>query len=558
MLQELHVRDLALVDTACVRFGPGLNLLTGETGSGKSLIVDALGLSLGARASGDQVRQGADRARAEALFDVSAQPAARQALEAMGHDGGDSAVLAREVGRRGGARLNGRPAAPGQLRDLGRTLVGIHGQHDHRLLMDPEAQTLLLDTFAGALPARDAVAAAHAGWSAAAARLANLERVQARGQREEEYLRWQLEELRAAGLRPGEDEELAAERAVARNAARLGELIGAAVEILRGEEGLPAACGSVRAASELDARLGGLADRMEAIDAELADAGAELRRYVESLDADPGRLEAIEARLAVLEQVKRKYGGGLEAAIAERDRLETQVGQSADLEAALEAARAEVALARAGLEAAAAELSSLRADAAVRLSRAVTGELAGLRLEGALFEARLVPRADVAADGAEEVEMRFSANPGEAPAPLARVASGGELSRVMLAIRTAGAESERLPTLVFDEVDAGIGGEAAVQVGLRLKALGARRQVLVVTHLAQIACFADHHLVVEKAPGAGGRVVVRVRELATEEERARELARMMSGTITEKALARARELMEEARAGTPRHPARAR
>jgi DNA repair protein RecN (Recombination protein N) len=549
MLQELHVRDLALVDTACVRFGSGLNLLTGETGSGKSLIVDALGLSLGARASTDQVRHGADRARSEAMFDVGSVPGALRALEAMGHDRGESLVLAREVGRRSGARLNGRPATPGQLRDLGRLLVGIHGQHDHRLLMDPEAQTLLLDTFAGALGAREAVAAAHAGWAGAAARLANLARMQARGQREEEYLRWQLEELRAAGLRAGEDEELAAERAVARNAARLTELVSAAVEILRGEEGLPAAAGSVRVAAELDARLVEVADRLEALDAELADAGAELRRYVEGLDSDPARLETIEARLAVLEQVKRKYGGTVEAAIAERDRLEGQVGQAADLGAALEDAQLEVDCARAALEAAAAELSSLRADASVRLSRAVTSELAGLRLEGALLEARLSPRPEIGADGAEEVEMRFSANPGEAPAPLARVASGGELSRVMLAIRTAGAESERLPTLVFDEVDAGIGGEAAVQVGVRLKALGARRQVLVVTHLAQIACFADHHLVVEKAPGPGGRVVVRVRELKTGEERARELARMMSGTITEKALARARELLEEARGG---------
>src|SRR5215472_446496 len=556
MLQELHVRDLALVDTACVRFGPGLNLLTGETGSGKSLIVDALGLALGARASADQVRQGTDRARAEALFDVSAVPAALHALEAMGHDPGDGAVLTREVGGRGAARLNGRPATPGQLREMGRTLVGIHGQHDQRLLVDPEAQTLLLDTFAGALPAREALAAAHAAWSAAGARLAGLERMRARGQREEEYLRWQLEELRAADPRPGEDAELAAERAVARNAARLTELVGTAVEVLRDEEGLPAAAGGVRTAAELDARLGDLADRLEAIDAELADAGAELRRYLESLDADPARLEVIEARLSVLEQVKKKYGGSLEAAVAERERLEAQVGNGADMEAALEAAQAELAAARSRLELAAGDLTGLRADSSVRLGRAVTAELAGLHLAGAIFEARLLPRPDIGADGAEEVEMRFSANPGEPPAPLARVASGGELSRVMLAIRTAGAESERLPTLVFDEVDAGIGGEAAVQVGLRLKTLGATRQVLVVTHLAQIACFADHHLVVEKAPGPGGRVVVRVRELETEEERARELARMMSGTITEKALARARELMEEARGGAALRAAR--
>jgi len=548
MLLELEVRELALVDAAKVGFEPGLNLLTGETGSGKSLIVDALGLCLGARASTDQVRQGADRAHAEALFDAAEVPATRWALEAMGHEPGGGLVLAREVGRRGAARVSGRPATPGQLRELGRALVGIHGQHDQRLLMDPEAQTLLLDSFAGALPAREAVAAAHAAWSSAAARLADLRRTQARGQREEEYLRWQLEELRVAGLRPGEDEELAAERAAARNAARLAELVGTAVELLRAEEGLPAAAGGVRGAAELDPRLGALADRLEGLDAELADAAAELRRYLEAIDADPDRLEALEARLAVLEQVKRKYGGSLESAIAERDRLEQQVGRVEDLGTALEAAEREVAGARAALEVAAQELTQTRTMAAARLGCAVTSELAGLRLEGAVFEVRMRPRPDVGAEGAEEVEMVLSANPGEAPAPLARVASGGELSRVMLAIRTASAESERLPTLVFDEVDAGIGGEAAVQVGLRLKALGGNRQVLVVTHLAQIACFADHHLVVEKAPGPGGRSVVRIRELLTMEERARELARMMSGTITEKALARARELLEEARA----------
>jgi DNA repair protein RecN (Recombination protein N) len=370
--------------------------------------------------------------------------------------------------------------------------------------------------------------------------------VQARGQREEEYLRWQLEELRSADLRPGEDDELAAERAVVRHAARLAELVAGAVEALRGDEGLPAATAGVQTGAELDPRLGDLAERLAALDAEVADVSAELRRYTEAIDADPGRLEVIEARLSTLEQVKRKYGGSLETAIAEQERLEAQLGQVADLGVALEAAQRELAEARDRLERAAAELTSLRSAAAGRLGAAVSQELNGLRLEGAVFEARLVGRPEIGLDGAEEVEMLFSANPGESAAPLARVASGGELSRVMLAIRTAGADSERLPTLVFDEVDAGIGGEAAVQVGLRLKALGAARQVLVVTHLAQIACFADHHLVIEKARDPGGRNVVRVRELAGPEERARELARMMSGAVTEKALARARELIEEA------------
>ena len=549
MLKELHVRELALVETARVRFGPGLNLLTGETGSGKSLIVDALGLSLGSRASADQVRQGADRARVEALFGVEEVASARAALREMGHEAGADLVLSREVGRRSAARVSGRPATPGQLRQLGGLLVGIHGQHDQRLLLDPEAQTLMLDVFAGALDAREAVAAAHGAWTAAAGRLADLERMRSRGQREEEYLRWQLEELTTANLRPGEDDELAAERAVVRHAARLAELVGGAVEGLRGDEGLQAATTGVRSAAELDPRLRELAERLDALDAEVADVGAELRHYTEAIDADPGRLETIESRLAMLEQLKRKYGGSLESAIAERDRLAAQLGQVEDLGAALEAAQREVSEARARLEEAAEGLSRVRAEAAVRLAADVTDELAGLRLEGSVLEARLVPRPEIGAEGAEAVEMLFSANPGEAPAPLARVASGGELSRVMLAIRTAGAESDRLPTLVFDEVDAGIGGEAAVQVGLRLKALGARRQVLVVTHLAQIACFADHHLVVEKGPAAGGRSVVRVRELTSEEDRARELARMMSGTITEKALARARELLEEAESG---------
>ena len=549
MLEELHVRDLALVDSARVVFGRGLNLLTGETGSGKSLIVDALGLSLGSRASTDQIRQGADRACAEAVFDISRVPAAQRAIDAIGHRTAGDLVLTREVGRRSAARLNGRPATPGQLRDLGRTLVGIHGQHDQRLLMDPEAQTLLLDSFAGALPVRQAVTTAHEAWTAAAGRLADLRRMQSRGQREEEYLRWQLEELRAADLRPGEDGELTVERSVVRHAAKLVELIGTSVEALRADEGLPAAADRVRAGAELDPRLSETADRLEVLDSELADVSVGLRRYLDELDADPARLEQIEARLAVLEQIKRKYGGSLETALAERERLEAQLGQVEDLGAAIESAERGQAEARATLERAAAELTRVRGAGADRLSQAVTAELSGLHLEGAVFEARMVPRPDISADGAEEVDMRFSANPGEVPAPLARVASGGELSRVMLAIRAAGAESDELPTLVFDEVDAGIGGEAAVQVGLRLKALGAQRQVLVVTHLAQIACFADHHLVVEKAPDAGGRRVVRVRELATAEERARELARMMSGTVTEKALARAYELIEESGTG---------
>ena len=530
MLKELKVRDLALVAESRVRFGSGLNLLTGETGSGKSLIVDALSLTLGARGGADQVRHGAERAIVEGVFE----------------SGGSALVLQRELGKRSAARIDGRQASPGQLRELGRNLVALHGQHEHHALLDTDTQTELLDAYGGALELRAAVAACHAAWVAAAGKVRDLEQLRSRGQREQEYMRWQLEELRAADVRSGEDDELSAERAAARHSARLAELGEEAIQALR-DDAVARAAGAIRSAAELDPRLTEQATRLDALAEESSDIAAEIRRYGEALDSDPGRLEAIESRLAILDTIKRKFGGTLESAIEERSRLELQLGATNDLEGAVAAAEKERDRSRAELEASAARLTKARTGAAGRMQKAAAAELEGLRLEGARFEIALRPAAEVGPTGAEGAEMMFSANPGEPLQPLARVASGGELARVMLAIKTVGADADRLPTLVFDEVDAGIGGEAAVQVGLRLKALGARHQVLVVTHLAQIASFADHHLLVEKVPGPDGRNVVTVRELTTDADRARELARMMSGGVTPKAIARAHELLEEAR-----------
>ena len=532
MLRELRVRDLALVAEARVRFEPGLNLLTGETGSGKSLIVDALGLALGARGSADQVRHGADRATVAAVFE----------------SGGAELALQRELGRRSGARVDGRASTPAQLREIGHRLVATHGQHEHHALLEETTQTELLDAYAGALELRAAVVAAHASWASASSRLADLERLKSRGAREQEYLRWQLEELTSARLREGEDAELAAERGAVRHAARLAALFAEATEALH-DNGVARAAAALRSAAELDPRLKEQADRLALVEEEVAESAAEIRRHAENLDADPSRLEAIEGRLAVLDTIKKKYGGGIEAAIAERSRLESQLNATQDLGAAIDAAVREVDGRRTELEAAAKALTAARSGGAERMQKAVSRELEGLRLEGARFGVELRPRSDIAPEGAEVAEMMFSANPGEPMAPLARVASGGEIARLMLAIKTVGAAVDRIPTLVFDEVDAGIGGETAVQVGVRLKALGARHQVLVVTHLAQIACFADHHLVVEKTPGPDGRNVVGVRELRSDDDRAHELARMMSGGVTAKALARARELLQEARKG---------
>jgi len=525
VLEELKVRDLALVAESTVRFGPGLNLLTGETGSGKSLIIDALSLALGARASTDQVRHGAERANVEARF--------------------DSVVLQREVGKRSAARIDGRTATPGQLREVGDRLVALHGQHEHHALLDSDTQTELLDAYGAALELRAAVGIVHAAWIAASIAVRDLEQLRSLGQREQEYMRWQLQELRQVDPKPGEDEALAAERTATRHAARLAELGRVALDAIH-DESVAQAAAAIGSAASLDVRLAEQASRLDLLAEEMSDIAATVRRYVDLLDSDPTRLEAIEARLAMLEGIKRKHGGSIESAVAERHRLEAQIGATDDLDAAVAAAAIERDARRLELETVAARLTGTRRDAAGRMEKSVAAELQGLRLEGARFEVVLRPLPEIVTTGAEAAEMMFSANPGEPIAPLARVASGGELARVMLAIKTVGATADRVSTLVFDEVDAGIGGEAAIQVGLRLKKLGARHQVLVVTHLAQIASFADHHLMVEKAPGADGRNVVTVRELTIKEEKARELARMMSGGVTAKAVARAHELLEEA------------
>jgi DNA repair protein RecN (Recombination protein N) len=526
LLKELRVRDLALVAEATARFGPGLNLLTGETGSGKSLIIDALSLALGARAELDQVRDGADRASVEATF--------------------DSVVLQRDLGKRSTARIDGRTSSPTQLRELASRLVAIHGQNEHQALLDAETQTQLLDAYAGALDVRAAVATAHAAWTGALQSLRDLEQLRSRGKREEEHLRWQLDELSKAGLQPGEDEALGAERNATRHAARLAELGQAAVEALH-DDSLARAVAALVSAAALDARMAGNAARLESLAEEVADVAVEVRRYLEGIDSDPRRLETIESRLAQLDGIKRKYSGSIESAIKERERISMQLGATEDMDSAVLAAEAEAGRRRADLEDAASRLTKARTAAARRMEKSVAAELQGLRLEGARFEVALRRQQDVGPAGAEVIEMMLSANPGEPIAALSRVASGGELARVMLAIKTVSADADSMPTLVFDEVDAGIGGEAAIQVGLRLKMLGSRRQVIVVTHLAQIASFADHHLVIEKSPGADGRNVVKVRELTSAAEKASELARMMSGAVTAKAVARAHELLEEAR-----------
>lgn len=536
MLSRVTVRDLALVEYCSLELQPGLTLLTGETGSGKSLLVDALGLALGARAQTAQVRQGAQQAVVEAAFE---------------EPGGSSLVLRRTVGTRGGAAIDGTPLAVSELAQAGRGRVAVHGQHDQQVLSDPDAQARLLDALAGASSERERVAAAHAAWETARARLAGIQRAMSQAAEQREFDLWRLQRLREVDPRPGEDDDLRSERGRLRNATRLLAAVGSACEALDTDRGLAQAAVAIGSAAELDAGLRELASRLEALAEEARDASGGLRHYAENLEANPDRLEEVEARLALLDELKRRHGGTLEAALAERERLEAVVGDEGGRARELARAEEQAAEARPRLERAAAALTRRRTRGARAFEEAVGSELRALGLPEAHLEARLLPRPEPGPDGAEGVELWFTANPGEPPAPLARVASGGELSRIMLAIEAATAEASGTGTLVFDEVDAGIGGRTALEVGRRLRRLARTRQVLVVTHLAQVAAYADRQLHVEKVR-RGGRTTVRVVPLETPRQRAEELARMMSGAVTDKALARAEELLQSAQADVPR------
>ena len=555
MLLRLTLEDFALASRVDLRFEAGLNLLTGETGAGKSIIVEALGLCLGERASADQVRSGSRLALVEAEFSKAGQPT--------------PLVLRREVSDRGrsSAWINGEPAALSRVRQVAAPLAQIHGQNQQAWLLEPAGQLELLDRW---LPAQGArlkpqVAAAWSHWRDAQERLAGLRQLQARGLREQEYLRSQLEDLKAANLRLGEEGDLEVGRARARHLARLQGSLSAALEAIVGDGGA-ALTGAqaealVRAASQLDDSLAPLVEALSESLEGVHAAAAQLRRYLDVLEIEPGRLDEIEARLEVIERVKLRFGGSVESALAELDRLSALLDGIEDLDGQLLEAQDQARLAGQELAGLAHSLSQARLAIASEVESVMAGELWGLGMPQARFEVALRSVADrdgieigsqwlrVGVDGIDECEFRLSANAGEPTLPLLRVASGGELSRVMLALRAAAPGLESAQTAVFDEVDSGIGGVVGDHVGARLKSLSDRIQVLVVTHLAQVACYADHHLMVEKGSDGLGRTEVVVRPLESAPERARELARMMSGKVTQKAVARALELLDEARRG---------
>ena len=530
-LRELTVENLAVVESVRLPLGGGFTVLTGETGAGKSLVVDAVALALGARAATDQVRAGTDAARIEAIFDAPELPD-DDPMREVADAGEGSIIVRREIGADGRsvARVNDRAVTVGGLAGLGSRLGEIHGQHDQQRLLEPARQLALLDGFGGHEVLVAEVADRHRSWRAVVAAASELLTDARELARRVELLRHQVDEISAAAPSPGEDVELEGQLRAAEHAETIARSAAEAVAALRDDGGAADALGVVEsgltAAAQHDDRFSVLADRASGLAAEAAELARDAGAIAESVDLDPASRAAGDERLAVLYDLRRKYGDSLEAVIvfggaaaAELDALENQAGARARL-------RADETARRADLDEAALALSAARRLATDTLASAVNGELPPLGLNAGSFGVQLDPVV-ISASGADRVTFTFAPNAGEPPRPLARIVSGGEASRLSLALKVVLAAADETPLLVFDEIDAGVGGRNASALGERLHALSRYHQVLCVTHLPQVAAHADAHVVVGKRE-VDGRTTTDARILGAD-ERAGELAAMLGG-----------------------------
>ena len=556
MLKLLRVNNIALIPSLEIELGPGLVLLTGETGAGKSIVIDALGLLLGERASPDLIRTGEEKAGVEAVIEIDGGAGL---LDERGlPTDGDEIVVRREIqsNGKGRATINGALVPVSLLRDLAPRVAVIHGQHEPHGLLDPQTHLELLDRVAGADGGRP-LAEFYRDLRAAEAALERLRSDRREAERRREMLEFQAGEIEKAGLAPGEEEALRVEKARQANADRLATLSGEAYALLYDDEAavlgrLGLVFRRVEELAAIDPDFQPFLEAKPALLAPLEDLALRLRDYRDTLEVSPGRLDEIETRLALIERLKKKYGATVDEVIAfgERCRRELDaLGSPEEQERLLEERRG--LLASAYLERAR-SLSKRRRGAAAELRKRVQGELAELAMEKTRFDVAFTP-ADAetaAADpaqwterGLERAEFLISPNPGEELRPLARIASGGELSRLMLALMSVAGQDAPGPTLVFDEVDAGIGGRVAEVVGRKLKSVASQRQVLCVTHLPQIAGFADQHLAVRKRVERG-RTITLV-DCLSDEGRIEEVARMLGGeTITATGREHAREMLK--------------
>jgi DNA repair protein RecN (Recombination protein N) len=555
MLTELRIRNFAIIESLTLPLARGFNVLSGETGAGKSIIVGALGLLLGERASTDLIRTGADRATVEGVFDVADRPELAVLLDERGIDAEESfVVLKREIVGAGRARawVNGTTVSAAILAEVGRLLVNLHGQHEAQTLLDPDAQRRILDAFAGATETASAVRDAHDTLSRVRREIADLHRRRAEAEKRADYLRHVVQEIETAKLTDGEDVRLEDEARRLENAEELRELASGIVECIEGEEesALQRLASVERLLSTIqrvDPTLGRLQELYDTAYYNLEALAREMGEYEASVELDPDRLDEVRRRRDLLFRLTKKYGPTLadviEAGHAARGELDLVDSADLDLRGLEQRERA----ASETLQERAATLTSMRAGASERLGRAVDEVLPDLGMPDGRFHAALARLRELGPEGAETIEFRVSLNVGHEERPLARVASGGELSRVMLALKTILARLDRVPTLVFDEVDAGIGGRVGLQVGETMRGVASYHQVFAITHLPQIAARAHHHILVSK--GARGGVTTADVAVLDGEPRVTEIARMLGGDPeSEVSRAHARELLDTAAA----------
>lgn len=555
MLTELRISNFAVVEQLNLQLAEGFTVLTGETGAGKSILIDAIGLLIGGRASADQIRAGAEEAHIEAAFRLDPTSPVLKVFRDAGVLGSqETELIVRRILSRSGRNrvyLNGSLTPLHLLESLAGTVIDIHGQHDQQSLLSAQAQLDMLDAFGRLGGLRDEYTAVYERWLANRRTHEEADRLSAERVQREDFLRFQSREIEEAAIQPGEEERLQAERRRLVHARRLAELTQTAYELLyAGDQAVLNHLSTVekclRQLHEIDHETAAWAAACGQTALQLRDLAGSLREYQDRLEQDPDQLERVEERLDRLQRLKKKYGGSVEGVLAYAAQLRRQLKELGDSQVRVAELRASIEEDVRRLDTLALELSKGRARAAKRMQERVSEELAALRMDQSRFEIRVrIGAGDEAFSptGRDCVEYLLSANRGEPLQPLTRVASGGELSRVMLAIKTVLAETDRVPVLIFDEIDSGIGGAVAAVMGQRLRALGAYHQVLCVTHLPQVASQAEHHLLVEKSVKQN-RTSTSVKKL-DQHARQDEVARMLGGlTITKKVRETAAEMID--------------
>lgn len=557
MLETLKIKNIAVIDSAEIRFKKGLNILSGETGAGKSIVIEAISLVLGSRASSELIRAGCDDAVVEGLFDTSEIAWFKSRLEELGFDSSSNELLIkRTVNRAGKHRIyvNGELATLSILQNLCEGLIDLCGQHEHQSLIKPATQLELLDRYGGLADQGKIVARAFVEMKALEAERTKLQNAEAERSKRADFLSFQLGELRDAHLSPSEDENLQQEKILLQSAESRVQSAESARQVLENDEdgamnSLRVAIMKLRTLGQIDERATPMREGLERALAEAEEASMGLNRYLSSADLNPERLIEVQERLSKIADLRRKYGASVNEMLETLSKLETDFAAMGQTEERLKELDSKFEKAESELRKQAKKLSIARKKVSEALAASVTGELKDLKMGEAKFSIDLTIKEDIAhwnESGADSIQFQVQTNRGEASKPLGKIASGGELSRLMLSIRRVIADRGGIGVYLFDEIDAGIGGQTAFQVGKKLKSVANFNQVICITHLPQVASFANHHLVVRKSP-MGKRTITEVIELSIK-DRKEELARMLGGPeLTKKSLENAAELMELAR-----------